>query len=153
LLQGFRAVTRWFLSSKRHKSTNGFSLVAGLPGRHQVVPLSGQCAPPRRKTTTRHGPRRDRPGSQRILLWTIVQNKTARAKERQKAAGGDKTEGALMDNCPGALSTARDEAGATFGVSGKNVDRASHGGTADIGRVRGSAVEALSLVYLGNFPR
>ena len=43
----------------------------------------------------------------------------ARAKERQ----GTRTD--IMDNCPGS-ATARDEAGATFGVSGKNVDRASH---------------------------
>ncbi len=52
------------------------------------------------------------------------------AKERQKAAGGDrKSNGAksLQDNCPEAISKgqARDQVGETFGVSGKSVDRAA----------------------------
>ena len=47
----------------------------------------------------------------------------ARAKERMKRG----TKADPVANCPqGSNGKARDEAGAAFGVSGKNVDRASH---------------------------
>jgi len=90
---------------------------------------------------------------QRSLVAAKADNFREKAKERQRASGGDQSKKAVKENLPEPNLQARDEAGKAFGVSGKSVDHAAkvlkHGskeliGALETGKIAVSTAAKLS---------